>query len=599
MKKRILSLLLVLAAVFAFLPLSAQAAGVPAVSANLWNHEYLYGRWALPVFSQVTATDNGYTRVEYLGDSIITLDQYDKNFQFRDHNQLTLELPIYGGVYFGTDYNFVVCGQSNETENDSTEVIRVIRYSKDWKRQAAASVCGANTVYPFDGGSLRMVQSGDMLYIRTCHTMYRSKDGFNHQANVQLSVHIPDMEVTQCNAHVSNAATGYASHSFNQFIRADGTDCLAVDHGDAYPRSVILFRYPESAGQEQLDPLPDSVDVFPIAGNIGDNDTGVCVGGLEVSDTSYLVAGNSAKQDGTAQTSQDQRNIFVTVTPKDSFTQESTTIKWLTHYGSDAGVPVSNPHLVKISSTRFMILWGEGDGLHYALLDQNGTVIDQIYVGNAPLSDCAPIVADNQVVWYIADDSAPVFYTIDLAHPQEVQTRLPVFKDVAPNKFYYEPVLWAYENKIAAGVAPGRFAPENVCTRGQIVTFLWRNAGCPKPQTQTNPFEDVIPGSYCYQAVLWAVEQGITKGITESRFAPEKSCTRAHAVTFLWRANNSPAPVNPSNPFTDVKAGRFYSDAVLWAVENDITQGVSAGYFRPDGSCTRGQIVTFLYRSET
>ncbi len=596
MKKRILSLLLVLAAVFSFLPAYAQAADGPADSSNIWGHEYLFGRYGTPVYSQMTATDSGYARVEYIGEEGITIDEYDQNYRFRSHSQLPLELPIYGGVYFGTDYNFVVCGQANNQESDSTEVIRVIRYSKDWQRQDAASVYGANTSIPFKAGSLRMTQSGDMLYIRTCHEMYTSGDGFRHQANVQLNVRISDMEVTQCEAGVSNSATGYASHSFNQFVQVDGEDYLAVDHGDAYPRSVILFRYPQSAGKEQFSRWPQSVEVLPIAGGIGDNNTGVCVGGFEASDAAYLVAGKSIDQESGTQSS--QYNIFVTVTPKDSFTQESTSVLWLTDYSNDDQVPMATPHLVKISGNRFMILWHEAGYLHYAFLDENGTVTSDVYTDTAPLSDCAPIVADNHVIWYVTKESAPVFYAIDLDRPNNVLVNGRVFTDVSPDRFYYAPVLWAYENKIATGVAPNRFAPEKVCTRGQIVTFLWRNAGCPAPQSLENPFVDVDPNSYCYEAVLWAVEQGITNGISENRFGPDKSCTRGHAVTFLWRANESPAPQNPSNPFADVEEGRFYSDAVLWATENDITQGISAGYFKPEGTCTRGQIVTFLYRSE-
>ncbi len=596
MKKRILSLLLVLTAVFSLLPLSAQAAGSPAISTNIWGHEYLFDEYGTPIYSQMTATDSGYSRVEYLGEDGITIDEYDENFQFRSHSQLPLELPMYGGVYFGTDYNFLVCGQENPEESNSTEVIRVIRYSKDWQRQDAASLYGANTSYPFHFGSLRMAQSGDMLYIRTCHQMYTSWDGFQHQANVQLNVRISDMKITQCEAGISNSSTGYVSHSFNQFARVDGNDYLAVDHGDAYPRSVILFRYPESAGKEQLSFSPESVEVLPIAGDIGDNYTGVCVGGFEASDTAYLVAGKSIDQGDSTQSS--QYNIFVTVTPKDSFTQESTSVRWLTNYSSDDQVPMATPHLVKISGTRFMILWHESGYLRYAFLDQNGTITSDVYTGTAPLSDCDPIVFNNHIIWYVTEESAPVFYSIDLDDPSEVQVDGPVFTDVSPDRFYYEPVLWAYENKIATGVAPHRFAPEKVCTRGQIVTFLWRNAGSPAPQSLDNPFVDVDPNSYCYEAVLWAVEQGITNGISENKFGPDKSCTRGHAVTFLWRAKGSPAPQNPSNPFSDVEEGRFYSDAVLWATENDITQGISAGYFKPDGTCTRGQIVTFLYRSE-
>ena len=170
------------------------------------------------------------------------------------------------------------------------------------------------------------------------------------------------------------------------------------------------------------------------------------------------------------------------------------------------------------------------------------------------------------------------------------------FPDVQdPGEYYYTPVLWAAVNNITNGVEGGLFAPGNTCKREQVVTFLWRAMGSPEPTSTDCPFEDVAEGKYYYKAVLWAVENGITTGKSATRFAPKDTITRAEFVTFLWRTEGKPG-CSTSNPFYDVSSGSYYYDAVLWAVENGITTGKSAQKFAPKDPCTRGQVVTFLYR---
>lgn len=176
----------------------------------------------------------------------------------------------------------------------------------------------------------------------------------------------------------------------------------------------------------------------------------------------------------------------------------------------------------------------------------------------------------------------------------EDNTMLNFFVDVPASKYYYDAVLWAVRNGITNGLDETHFAPDLGCTRAQIVTFLWRAAGCPEPTTLKS-FSDVAADSYYAKAVAWAVENGITKGVTETEFMPNVTCTRAHAVTFLYREKGCPA-VNSSTAFVDVTADRYYADAVAWAVEHGVTNGVDAAHFYPDLTCTRAQIVTFLYR---
>ena len=168
------------------------------------------------------------------------------------------------------------------------------------------------------------------------------------------------------------------------------------------------------------------------------------------------------------------------------------------------------------------------------------------------------------------------------------------FADVATDAYYYDAVKWAVNKGITNGVSETLFGPDQACTRAQIVTFLWRAAGSPEPKSGSS-FADVAADAYYAKAVAWAVENGITKGTSETTFHPDETCTRAQGVTFLYRALGKLAAAQAG--FTDVAADSYYADAVNWAAENGVTNGISETLFGPDGSCTRAQIVTFLYRA--
>ena len=170
------------------------------------------------------------------------------------------------------------------------------------------------------------------------------------------------------------------------------------------------------------------------------------------------------------------------------------------------------------------------------------------------------------------------------------------FTDVPAGSYYEDAVIWAVDKGITTGTSATTFNPNGICTRAQAVTFLWRAAGSPAAKSSAMPFADVKAGSYYETAVLWAVENGITKGTSDTMFSPDATCTRAQIVTFLWRSQKSPA-AGMANPFADVAADTYYIDAVLWAVKHNITVGTTFSIFSPDEECTRAQIVTFLYRA--
>ena len=231
------------------------------------------------------------------------------------------------------------------------------------------------------------------------------------------------------------------------------------------------------------------------------------------------------------------------------------------------------------------------------------------YPGNANSPDVSEKIDLNKGTYYVRithDEYAHITkpYSILIAAksdaPKPEQPSKPTdtgFTDVPSNEYYAPAVDWALNHKpqITDGTSDTTFSPDATCTRGQVVTFLWRAMGCAEPKSTKNPFSDVKKSDYFYKAVLWAVENGITDGTSDTTFSPEDPCTRAHVVTFLWRAEHKP-DAGSRNPFNDVASGQYYTAAVLWAVSEGITDGTSETAFSPEAPCTRGQIVTFLYR---
>ena len=186
--------------------------------------------------------------------------------------------------------------------------------------------------------------------------------------------------------------------------------------------------------------------------------------------------------------------------------------------------------------------------------------------------------------------------TVEATFKASAPTGKNPFIDVPAGSYYEDAVIWAVDKGITTGTSATTFNPNGICTRAQAVTFLWRAAGSPAAKSSAMPFADVKAGSYYYDAVLWAVEQGITKGTSDTMFSPDATCTRAQIVTFLWRANGSPV-ASGNSAFTDVASDAYYAAAVTWAEKNGITGGIGGGLFGSNDNCTRAQIVTFIYRS--
>ena len=204
---------------------------------------------------------------------------------------------------------------------------------------------------------------------------------------------------------------------------------------------------------------------------------------------------------------------------------------------------------------------------------------------------------DEAVMAYVTEELGGVIGE-KYAEPQgRITVKVNPFTDVANDAYYTDAVMWAVDNKITDGTTDTTFSPDQDCNRAQVVTFLWRAAGSPAPTAAENPFTDVAEGDYYYNAVMWAVENGITDGTTDTTFGAADVCTRAQVVTFLFRAGKLDTPVARENPFTDVAEGDYFLEAVLWAVEKGITDGATETTFAPAAVCTRAQVVTFLARA--
>ena len=378
---------------------------------------------------------NGFVAID--ARDMIRVDSYDSNFRLTGTKELPFELELFGAFYSGERYNYIAFGQENSEENDNKEVIRIVKYDKDFNRIDSAAVRDCYTIVPFDFTASRMSESGNELVLHTARLRYLTEDGLNHQSQLTVVVDTNTMNVTNANA-LGRFQSNHVSHSFNQFVQFDGNAHVLVDHGDAYPRSVVVNKGAASRGY-------DEADLFDIAGPIGANYTGVAVGGFEVSDKNYLVAINSVNQSrlaaawgrGSANPSSvsgaqpnnaeefNERDIIICVIPK-TFTRSTTARQIsLTNYIGNQKL-ASAPYLVKISDGEFVALWQEfntGDAattdpslLKYAKLTGAGEMIGTAQtIENAYLSaDCQPIWDGGAIVWFVDDSLARTFFKLNI-----------------------------------------------------------------------------------------------------------------------------------------------------------------------------------------
>ena len=606
--KRIAAALMTLLLLLGALCPAALAAAAPCVSENIHAQSYVWN-WSQPVRSYLYEESGRLHRVEFQGD-YVAVEDYTKDGGILARRDISPELELFGGFFAGENYNFLAFGQDNQEEDPGKEVIRVVKYSKDWKRLGKVSLYGGNTSIPFQAGSLRWAEDGDRLYLITAHRMFASSDGLNHQANLMMAIDQADMTLTESLDWVSNVSTGYVSHSFNQFILVDGGDIVTLNHGDAYPRSAVVCRIP--GGERPFSPAnAEYVDLKTFYGDIGANYTGAALGGFAMSGQRYLAAGSFVPQDERMGYYKTWNVSVLSVDRAELYDTEETA---LTAYPEGGAYSASVPQLVKFSDDRFLVIWErykqgdysyEPDGtLAYVFVDGRGRALGAVRTASGALSDCQPALVDGAAEWYVTDDSAPVFYRLDSAG------NLTSFRAGQPKAGTF-PSAWA-ESEVNAAIAAG-IVPQDL--QGQYTSNITRQEFCALAVQMLTVRLELDEGSLAHiegardgvpkftdcgdSHVVTAWRLGIVDGVGNGKFAPDRSITRQEAAAMLTRA----AKVLDLTAGGTAAAFADSGDVADWAREPvdfvsrlGVMGGVGNGKFGPTGTYTREQAMLTMLR---
>ncbi|PKM60700.1 MAG: hypothetical protein CVU99_06660 [Firmicutes bacterium HGW-Firmicutes-4] len=411
---------------------TSELQGGPTNSGILINSEQnnvvssYFPRWKNTLFSYLINNDNGTRTIVEAGSNPITIKTYDEQQQVIDLKTIPYEFSYFGAFYSGENYNYIAFGQANREENNDKEVIRIVRYDKNFNRIDSASIKGGEsfTIEPFAYSTGRMYESGNQLVLHTGRLRYTTSDGLNHQSQLTIIVDTSTMKVTN---YLGRFQNNHVSHSFDQYARFDGENLVLIDHGDAYPRSVVLNR--------QNGNYYESVNLFSIPGTIGANCTGVSIGGFEISQDNYIVAMNTVDHTRISEYTSyemvglgiDQRDILLCVLGKNSLNDQS--VKQITiqkYVGSDKIGSI--PKLVKISDNQLIVLWqefnlnGEIQDLKYVYVDGSGNKTTEIQtVSGSKLSECQPLIINSQLVWYANENNAVHFYSIPIMDQAKIK----------------------------------------------------------------------------------------------------------------------------------------------------------------------------------
>lgn len=390
-------------------------------SSNISKNDYY--KWSSVITSNLSENADGtLNRVESTSNGVLVEKYSSDDKTLLSTKTIKNELSKFGGYFCGEDNNYIVFGENNTSENDSKEVVRVVKYSKDWTKISECKINGSNTTKPFDFGSLRMTELEGKLYIHTCHEMYADENGTNHQANMLFTIDESTMKTTDSMYDVLNLMNGYVSHSLNQFIKTDGDYIYRVDHsesnnfsfGDQYlsVNGITLTRYYKNDKSTSVKvTVPEKFDV-----NVS-NYTGATVGGFEVGSGNCLIA-------FTRDISKDNKNRNVYLTVTDTLFNNTKKIA-LTNYKANNKVTCGNPQLAKINDNFFLVMWEEKNTTTNKVttkaitVDASGNTISAKKTMPVRLSDCEPIVcSDGTVKWYVTDDSTPTLYSVN---PYEIE----------------------------------------------------------------------------------------------------------------------------------------------------------------------------------
>jgi len=351
----------------------------------------------------------------------ITVTTYESSFRKLSEKEIQLELPVFGGFYNGEAYNYIVFGQNNTEESAEKEVYRIVKYDKNFKKISQASIKGSQCIatIPFDAGTVAMAESGNELTVHTSRERFTSDDGLNHQSQFTIVLNTDTMLPTN---YLTKYQTNHVSHSFNQFVKYDDGVRVLVDHGDAYPRSVLLSKFSGTPAYERYTTL----EMFKIPGETGANCTGVYVGDFEISKNNYIVGINTIDHSKVTEYNSfsmiglgtDQRDVVLLISDKNNTSSQGVNKVYLTDYVK-SNLHGTAPYIVKLTDEWFAVLWKEyridrsisgsvkyencvANGIKYVIVDENGKKLSAINTldSSVDFSDCRPIYFDNKIVWY-------------------------------------------------------------------------------------------------------------------------------------------------------------------------------------------------------
>lgn len=623
-----------------FVPANAMAATQQnqVLSTNKWTNEYSWN-WASTVKSDLTELSDGrYERVEWVSDALY-VEHYSDSYRFLDAAKITASTytptgatqVIWGGYFAGSQFNFVVTGQSNDNDSDSIVVMRVTKYSKNWNYLGNVEYSGINTYDPFNGGSLRMTEMNGELWIRTCHKMYKASDGYHHQANMTFRIRESDLSKIDSETNVWNfdsSPMGYVSHSFNQFIVSTGSKIYSADHGDAYPRAIVAKDITPGGSKQ-------AYYFINFKGQTGNNYTGSTLNGFETANNgaSLIAAGTITDQNKAySGGSSGAKNIWIGVAPTDG---SQVSIKYLTNYEFDGNTTATDPALVKINENRFLALWSTkatNDSTHgpvqYVFIDGQGNTVSPVYNMNGALSDCQPIVAGDNVVWYTtggsdnwwsSSEEAPTFYTINTSNGQSAahdatQSHVVTFdsnggssvqsQNVRVGATATQPATptrtgYTFQGWYTAKNGGTRYGFDKAVTGDMTLYARWA----------VITFRDVTSSTPHSADIAWIAEAGISTGWKEQdgsyTFRGMDTVKRQDMAAFLRRLAardniTDAATWKPTekdwNRFSDVNRNTPHAEDILWLAHAGISTGYPDGTFRGMVSVYRQDMAAFLHR---
>lgn len=549
----------------------------------------------------------------------IKVTTYSPEFKELSVREIPIELneSEIGNVYFGQDYNFFIFGQENREEDNNKEVLRVVKYSKDWQRLGAAALRDANTVDIFgQHGNRSFAEANGMLYIHSGHVIYKLPDGLNHQTNMTIAIRESDMVVTDKRVAVSNTSTGYVSHSMANDILVDREGrIVTLDTGDGHPRGAMLFRYAKRAGGDKFQGGGD-VNIFATwPGAYGDVHPGAATQALAETSQGYLSAYSDSGKGSSYNYTKDSCSLYLAFTPKNNFNEESTIIRRVDDHPNGDSESVLNSYLVPASSEGGYLLWYTrakidqgyyGDyTLYYATYQADGTVGTTRKLENVPMPYNGPINVDGKVVWtgatsdkeglrfcVLDQNGAKVSYAtgeLSKGGGSGNPTTPKSFADVKSSDWFKPYVEKAAEAGLINGVGNGKYKPLGDLTLAQAVVLAYqidsKATGRTLPQTS---------GPWYMPYYQYCLDNGIITASQVKQSDLSRAATRFEMVHVLDRAipASRMAPVKTVASIPDVpKEG---NEMIYKWYEAGIISGNSKGRFNGNKNITRAEVAVIL-----